>query len=111
MADSAPTLPLEAYNKSTPPGWKLGLYRYQFRRFMERMRLWYRLTDLNVDQIGPAIVGRLQGKPFTLALRTQVRAQNGNMLTGDEGLAYPGADPVLDAQGAVQVPAAPSGTQ
>ena len=75
------------------------------------MRLWYRLTDLNVDQIGPAIAGRLQGKPFTLALRTQVRAQDGRMLTGDEGLAYPGADPVMDAAGAVQVPAAPSGTQ
>jgi hypothetical protein len=111
MADSAPTLPLEAYNKSTPPGWKPGLYRYQFRRFMERMRLWYRLTDLNVDQIGPAIAGRLQGKLFTLALRTQVRAQDGRMLTGDEGLAYPGADPVMDAAGNVQVPAAPSGTQ
>ena len=111
MADTTPTLPLEAYSKGTPPGWKPGLYRYQFRRHMERMRLWYRLTDLNVDQIGPAIAGRLQGKPFTLAMRTQVRTQDGRLITGDEGLAYPGADAVLDAAGQVQVPATPSGTQ
>ena len=109
--DNSSTLPLEAYNKSTPPGWKPGLPRYSWRRFLERMRLWYRLTDLNADQIGPAIAGHLVGRPYTLAMKLSVRAQDGQILRGDEALAYPGADPIADGMGVIQAAAAASGTQ
>ena len=94
MADSS-GLPLETYSKSVPPGWAVGLTHFPFRRYLERLRLWYRLTDLDPSQVGPAVAGRLQGRVFNMAL--SLRIDNGGMiLTGDSALAFAGTQAVYD---------------
>ena len=60
-------LPLDQYTKACPPGWRLGLAHYPLKRFLDLLRLWYRLTDFDNTQVGPAVAGHLQGRPFTLA--------------------------------------------
>ena len=105
-------LPLESYTKTTSPGWKVGTPKYTFRRFLERLRLWYRQTDLPPESLGPAVAGRLQGRLFDTALGLKFTLANGTRLVGDEALAYPGADAVFDLNtGAVVTPAEDNGLQ
>ena len=104
-------LPLAAYTKGTPPGWRPALTHYPFRRYLERLRLWYRMTDLEAVQIGPAVAGRLQGRPYNMALSLRLANQAAVVLVGDEALAYPGEAQILDGMGAIQHPAVESGTQ
>ena len=94
-------LPLDQYTKACPPGWRLGLAHYPLKRFLDLLRLWYRLTDFDNTQVGPAVAGRLQGRPFTLATEMTIRKQDGTELTGDAALAHPG-----EAAGVGGVPAA-----
>ena len=84
---------------------------YPFRRYMERLRLWYRQTELDVEAIGPAVAARLQGRPFNLAMSLAFQDRTGRQLRGDEALAFAGAPATLDAQGAVVAPAIDSGIQ
>jgi hypothetical protein len=105
-------LPLEAFTKSVPPGWKPGLPKYTFRRWLERLRLWYRTTELSAEQAGPAVAARLQGRVFDTALSLRISLPDGRTIVGDEALAFPGADPVLDPQtGAVTTPRQDTGLQ
>ena len=104
-------LPLESFNRSSPPGWKPWMPHYPFRRYMERLRLWYRQTELGVEAIGPAVAARLQGRPFNLAMSLSFEDQTGQQLRGDEALAYGGAPATLDAAGNVVVPAVARGIQ
>ena len=78
---------------------------YPFRRYMERLRLWYRQTELDVDAIGPAVAARLQGRPFNLAMSLSFQSRDGRQLRGDEALAFPDAAAVLDGSGVVVAPA------
>jgi hypothetical protein len=57
-------LPLESYTKTTPPGWQTGHVHYPFIRYLERLRLWYRLTDVLPEQV--------IGKNWRTDLRTMV---------------------------------------
>ena len=110
--DGGSGLPLESYTKSVPPGWRVGAPKYTFRRFLERLRLWYRQTHQSPESLGPAVAGRLQGRLFDTALGLKFTLPNGNMLIGDEALAFLGADAILDpGTGAVQVPAEDNGLQ
>ena len=43
---------------------------YPLKRYLDLLRLWYRLTDFDNNQVGPAVAGRLVGRPFTLATPT-----------------------------------------
>ena len=105
-------LPLESYTKTSPPGWKVGTPKYTFSRFLERLRLWYRQTDLLPESLGPAVAGRLQGRLFDTALGLKFTLANGTRLVGDEALAYPGAYAVFDLNtGAVVTPAEDNGLQ
>ena len=90
-------------------GSSLTLPRYSWRHYLERMRLWYRLIDLNVDQIRSQIAGRLAGRPYTLAMKLSVRSQDGQIFHGDEALTYLGTDPIMDGMEVTQAAAA-SGT-
>eukprot|EP00959_Pyramimonas_sp_CCMP1952_P470090 9496081-Pyramimonas_sp.AAC.1 len=104
-------LPLDAYTKGTPPGWRPALMHYPFRRYLDRLRLWYRMTDLNADQVGPAVAGRPQGRPYNMAFGLQVSTQAGANLQGDAALAHPGEPQQLDGQGNTLVAATESGIQ
>ena len=104
-------LPLDAYNRTTPPGWRPSLTHYPFRRYLDRLRLWYRMTDLEVVQIGPAVAGRLQGRPYNMALSLRFATRAGVVIVGDEALAFAGEPAALDAMGQIVAPAIESGIQ
>ena len=104
-------LPLESYSKTVPPGWNTGIPHFPFRRYLERLRLWYRWTDLLPEQVGPAVAGRLGGRVFNHAMAMSITLRNGAVLSGDAALAFAGAGPILDAQGAQIAPAVTSGLQ
>ena len=74
---------------------------YPFRRYMERLRLWYRQTELDVGTIGPAVAARLQGRPFNLAMSLAFQNRDGAQLRGDEALAFAGAPALLGGAGNV----------
>ena len=61
-------MPLDAFSKSTPPGWAPKVKKYPFRRYAQLLRLWQLQTDLAEEAIGPAICGRLKGVAFQFAL-------------------------------------------
>eukprot|EP00959_Pyramimonas_sp_CCMP1952_P343845 7202280-Pyramimonas_sp.AAC.1 len=56
---------------------------------MQKLKLWWRITEENqYERIGPLIVSRLQGAPFTAAMSfTHVR--DGVQYRGDEAIALP----------------------
>jgi hypothetical protein len=113
MADHSSGLPLEAYTKSVPPGFAVGQTHFPFRRYLERLRLWYRLTDLDASQIGPAVAGRLSGRPFNLAMSLRIDTLGpAGVLVGDAALAFPGQAQAIDPQtGLLLQPAIESGMQ
>ena len=105
-------LQLDQYNKGTPPGWRPGLSHYPYRRFMERLKLWYRIPDVDVSQVGPAVAGRLQGRPFNLAMSLSITDRDGQVFSGDSALAFPGREPTVDpGTGRVTEPAIDNGLQ
>ena len=69
------------------------------------------MTDLNSDQVGPAVAGRLQGIPYNMALGLQITTQAGNNLQGDAALAYPGEPQQLDGNGNIIAAATENGIQ
>jgi hypothetical protein len=83
-------MPLDQYSDKVPPGWKIGLPHYPFRRYLERLRLFYRMTSLSVIQCGPAVAGRLVGRPYNMALKLRIECRNGVVLFGDDALAFEG---------------------
>ena len=91
-------LPLDEFTKSTPPGWRPGVNKYPFRKYQQKLRLWWRQTDVSESQAGPSIAGRLQGSAFQIANRLRAsRIDLDTMLrrgfVGDELLAQPSNDP------------------
>ena len=90
--DGQSGLPLDQYTKACPPGWRLGLHDYPLKRYLDLLRLWYRLTDFDKEQVGPAVAGRLVGRPFTLATEMTITRQDGTVLQGDAALAPPGEE-------------------
>ena len=84
-------MPLMQFTTSCPPGREPHITHYPLRLYLEKIRLWWRLTDLRSDQIGPAVAGRLAGCPFNIAMAVQVPDANGNILTGDTALSYEGS--------------------
>ena len=108
-------LPLDEFTKSTPPGWRPGLAKYPYRKYLQKLKLWWRQTDLSESQCGPAIAGRLQGGPFQIANR--LRQTRVDLITlvsrdflGDELLAQPSNEEVKDpSTGTVLVPAQAAG--
>ena len=87
-------LPLDQYTKKVPPGWRLGLHNYPLRRFTEPLNIWYRLTDHTKAPMGPAVAGRLVGRPFTLANELTLIKVDGAVLRGDAALAHSGEEAV-----------------
>eukprot|EP00971_Amphidinium_carterae_P348964 6490767-Amphidinium_carterae.1 len=105
-------LSLESSKKDVPPGWRPGLHRYPFSRYLERVRLWVCTTDMRAGQQGPALASRLEGRPKDIALSLRVVNRQGNALTGAEALAFEGAVAIpAAADGAAAQPAIPSGGQ
>ena len=58
VSESGSGLPLEAFTRSTPPGWRPGDMKYPYRRYKQILGLWQKVTALNDAQAGPAIAAR-----------------------------------------------------
>ena len=111
-------LPLDEFSKSTPPGWRNGLKDNTFRLYLEKLRLWNRMTDVAEGNKGVTIAGRLKGRAYKTALKLKiqrVREDPNNpgqlilaTLTGDEAIAEPASEAVVrPADGQVLLPAQP----
>ena len=72
--DGRSTLGLKQYNKDTPPGWKPR--SYPFREYTESLAIWLKMTRLDEDQIGPAIMSRLEGGALKLAKKLTIQRIN-----------------------------------
>ena len=98
--DDGKGLALEDFSKTIPPGWKPHIRGYTFRKYMQKLRLWWRITDEDREErIGPLIVSRLKSTPFTQAMSFSIRRQ-GVTYRGDEAVSLPAveADPVNQIQ-------------
>ena len=83
------TLQLEGFTKFVPQEWRPHIKGYAFRRYMQKLKLWWRITEENQhERIGPLIVSRLQGTPFTAAMSFS-RTRDGVPYMGDEAMALP----------------------
>ncbi|MDP6586518.1 MAG: hypothetical protein QF535_17825, partial [Anaerolineales bacterium] len=56
---------LKQYTKDVPPGWNPGVY--PVTEYFELLKIWTRLTRLDEDQLGAAVMSRLQGRALRFA--------------------------------------------
>ena len=105
-------LPLQEYRREIPPGWVPGDPSYPLRLYFDRLRLWYRVTNLDDEIIGPLLAGRLYGKAGKIALALKVPRPDGTYDTGDAALSRLAVDEVRDpTTGALLQEHIPSGVQ
>ena len=45
-APSGGTIPLTEYRRDVPPGWQPGDSGYSLRAYLEKLRMWYRISSL-----------------------------------------------------------------
>ena len=89
---------LEEFTRKIPPGWRPGIKSYPFRRYMEKLRLWWRFAEIREDQVGPLVAARLQGTPFDLAMTFELY-RDGVKYTGADALALVNVDATVDVNG------------
>ena len=112
MTEEVRGLPLEEYSKSVPPGWKPHQHSYPLRLYLEKLRLWLRVVDMDQGAIGPTVVGRLKGAAYRVAMKIRSTRQDGTQLTGDAAVAAPAEAETRDPNtGEVVQAASPSGLQ
>ena len=61
-------IPLDEYTKNVPPGWKPGLDHYPLKSYLDKIKIWWHLTDLQETEIGPAMASRLKLGPWNLSI-------------------------------------------
>lgn len=85
------TIPLQEYRRDVPPGWAPGNPSYQLREYLEKLRLWYRVANVDDEMIGPLVAGRLYGRAAKIAMALRVPRPDGTMDVGDavEGVVDP----------------------
>ena len=79
---------LDEFTKQVPPGWRPGLQRYSFRRYIQKLTLWWRFADVQEHSAGLLIAARLQGLAFEIAVALRIEC-DGVVHTGDAALALP----------------------
>ena len=108
-------LPLQSFTKDVPPGWRP--YSYPLPRYRDLLHVWMKLTKLDSDQIGAAMISRLGGTAYDLAMSLQVTRReihNGTVqdrtYVGVEAACLDSADAVMHPTTGAQVaPAYPPG--
>ena len=98
MTEEVRGLPLDEYSKSVPPGWKPHQHSYPLRLYLEKLRLWLRIADMDQGAIGPTVVGRLKGAAYRVAMKIRSTRQDGSQLTGDAAVSAPAEAEVTDPQ-------------
>jgi hypothetical protein len=106
------SLGLRRYTKDVPPGWNPGAY--PITEYFELLKVWVRLTKLDEEQIGAAVMSRLQGRALRLAHAKKITRLDplSNLprnYTGVEALILPESEGQYDVHGNVTVPGQSSG--
>lgn len=100
MANAPPSgggaIPLQEYRKEVPPGWQPGDPNYPLRTYLDKVRLWYRITNMEDEAIGPLLAGRLYGRASKLALNLRVPRPHGGWDVGDAALIRLAVEEVRD---------------
>eukprot|EP00959_Pyramimonas_sp_CCMP1952_P352246 7380418-Pyramimonas_sp.AAC.1 len=107
-------LGLRQYTKDVPPGWRPRAY--PIKECKEYLAIWGRLTKLDQEQIGPAIMSRLEGGALRIASGLTIQRPDPLTLVQTT---YEGIEAAsLDAQAAINdqagnsvAPAYPSGVK
>ena len=104
-------LSLKQYTKDIPPGWRPR--SYPIREYREALEIWSRLTRLEQDQLGAAVMSRLEGPALRAAqdLRIQRLDGAGNVVAhrGIEAVSLPRVAAQYDGRGQEVVPVQHSG--
>ena len=101
----------KSYSKDIPPGWRPR--SYPLREHEENLKVWVRLTTLNEDKYGAAIMSRLDGNALKLAqtmtiTRYDTEIEQDVLLSGVDALSLPPHTAGRSQRG-VDYPAADSG--
>ena len=106
-------VPLEEFRKDVPPGWRPGLESYPLKTYFQKLRLWYRITDLPDECVGPLVAGRLGGGAQKIALELKLIRPDGRYDYGDAALVRLSTEQVVDPYDGVTIlqHAIPSGVQ
>ena len=95
-APSGGTIPLTEYRRDVPPGWQPGDSSYSLRAYLEKLRMWYRISSLEDELVGPVIAGRLYGRAHRVAVSLRVPRPDGTYDIGDAALVRLPVDEVRD---------------
>ena len=99
---------LEESTRNVPPGWRPYVPSYPWKRYKERLQLWWRFAEVREDQVGALVAARLQGQAFELAMNFKIIRQ-GVTHVGVEALSLPASENVTDALGNILEAAQPTG--
>ena len=101
MTSTPGLLGLKQYTKDVPPGWRPR--SYPIREYRDYLGIWAKLTRLDENQLGPAIMSRLEGGALRLALSLRVDRLNDDgqptIAIGTDAVSLPAQDPVFDQVG------------
>ena len=92
-------LSLRQYSKDVPPGWRPRAY--PIREYKEALGVWSKLTRLDEDQIGPAIMSRLEGGALRVAHALTIQRIDPGTLgprnfQGIDAVSLPASDAVIN---------------
>ena len=93
------TLGLRQYTKDVPPGWRPR--SYPINEYKDLLGIWGRLTKLDPEQVGPAIMSRLEHGALKVALKFRVSRRNpttgaDDTFTGPDAVALLDQPPIMD---------------
>ena len=111
---SSPALALRQYTKDVPPGWRPRAY--PIKDYRDALAVWARLTKLDQEQIGAAIMSRLEGGALRIAHGLTTVRLDPDSLTpvnyqGIDAVSLLASQAVTDQTGNEVVPAYPSGAK
>ncbi|CAK8997745.1 unnamed protein product [Durusdinium trenchii] len=90
------SIPLQEYRRDIPPGWIPGDASYPLRTYFDKLKLWYRIANVEDEAIGPLVAGRLYGRASTIAMSLRAPRPDGTFDVGDAALVRLAVDEVRD---------------
>ena len=76
--------------------WGPGIESYPLKLFFNKLKLWYRCTEVPDEIVGPLVAGRLVGRAQSIALELRLIRPDGTYDIGDAALVRLSVDQVLD---------------
>ena len=99
------SLDLEEMTRFIPPGWKPGLKGYSFKKYSQRLKLWWDTKNITgclpeqVDSVAAGLVlGRLKGSAYKKGIEYRIN-RDGTLHEGSEAIMLPEIPAYTDAHG------------